>query len=537
VEILPKRLSFYLYFASGANHDREEHLTQAHKIFERTAEASGSTSRDNYKTIQLLSDMNYISSLLAVEKGQYSKAFLHARAYVRLSYRAWTTIELRQSKNLAIRLLGDEASESDVDDVTNQMSTLLLAKPIKSPIVSPKFAMLQSPAFWSTVRRLFHALMHLSQLFAHWGLFPEARYYIEQGLKTVEAAQAPCLKSQALGLLGAYLTRNGDVEKGIDLLKQAEKLRHGLHVDPFTVSLHVFKANYYTYTKDKKSASEAFNHAIRLIEQLVSNSMVKEPTVETNAEQDLNAEMAQLSTHERPSAQRLQTKKRVASKLGGSKPTSAVKATTFRRDAQCISILSRLRGSVLRQQASMATSMDKFELAASLLCEAANSPGTPQDLMFNNLGAGQLQLRQAIEAMAADPIFCVLPESTTSQPCISAVRGRQGTSAPERSPKKKTLASPPRRTMNKGASRATRVEHATPPNQFPELLGQAHENILSVYEQAKAACSTATIHSLTDLLTKTLVMLSASTASQAKGVASSLFALYVMGKRWTNIYR
>lgn len=535
--MLPKRWSSYP-FVSGANHDREEHLIKAHKTFKRTSEANGSTPRDSYETIQLLSDMNYIYSLLSTEKGQYSKAFLYARVYVKLSYRAWTTIELRQSKNSSLRILGDEASESDVDDLANQMSTLLLAKPIKPPIVSPKLPTLQSPAFWSTVRRLFHALMHLSQLFAHWGLFPEARYYMEQGLKTVEAAQAPCLKSQALGLLGDYLARNGDDEKGIDLLKQAEKLRHGLHVDPFTVSLHVFKANYFTYTKDNKSASEAFDHAISLLDQLVSNSIVKESTVESNAEHDLNSEMSQLSVHERPSTQRLQSKKRLASKKGRSKPIGGVSATTFRRDAQsspCISILSRLKGTVLRQQASMATSMDKFELAASLLCEAANIPGTPQDLMFNNVGAGQLQLRQAIEAMAADPVFCILPESTTSQPSISAARVRQGNSAPERSPKKRTLASPPRRTTNKGASKGTRTEHAAQPNHFAELLGQAHENILSIYEPAKTACSTATIHSLTDLLTKTLVMLSASTASQAKGAANSLFALYVMGKLWSNI--
>ena len=202
-----------------------------------------------------------------------------------------------------------------------------------------------------------------------------------------------------------------------------------------------------------KSASDAFEQAKRSVEQLLSMPIVKESKLESNAEEDLSAEMAQLSMHESSSTQSFQTKKRVASKTSGSKPTRKVKAANFRRDAQpslCISILSRLKGTILRQQANMATSMDKFEPAAALLCEAANIPGTPKDLIFNNLVAGQLHLRQAIEAMAADPVFCVLPESTTCQPCVSVARGRPGNSAPERSPKKKIIVSPPRKPTNKG---------------------------------------------------------------------------------------
>lgn len=510
-------------------------------MFERTAEdknAHGSNSRKSLKTIQLMSDMNYISSLLAMKKGEFSKAFLHARLHLKLGYRAWTAIEAHQSTNTAGKPIGDELSDTDGDDLANSMPTLLLAKPDSPSIISPQLAVPHSVPLWSTVRRLFHGLVHLSQLFAHWGLFPEARYYMEQGLKIVEAGQAPCLKSQALGCLGDYLTRGGDIEKGIDFLKQAEEMRHNLQIDPHLVSLHVFKANYFMHKKDTKSVSNALDHASRVLEQLLMTPFVNQSISQPTIAQDLCAEMSQLSLRNVPPTRRIQTKARVASKNGGGKSTGGVKATTSRDltvSSTGNSILSRLKATILRQQASMATSMDKFELAASLLFEAANIPGMPQDLVFNKLGAGKLHFRQAIEAMTADPVFCVLPESTTSQPCISAVRGRQGLSASERSPKKKAPRSPSRSAAVKGASRDTRVGHTASPARFPRFLGQAHEDILSVYEQAKTACSTIIIHIMTDLLTRTIVMLSASAGSQAKAAANTMFALYVMGEPGSNI--
>jgi separase len=533
--MLPERWFSYSYFRQKLIINREEYFSKAHKAFQGTAEsenANGTTFRRSIKTTQLMSDIYYVSSLLSKEKGEIAKAFLYARIHVKLGYRAWTTIELQQSKSMASRPLADMLSESESDDVAHQMANLSLAKREPSPVTSPKLASLNSVPFWSTLRRLYDGLVHLSQLFAHWGLFPEARYYMEQGLKFAEAAHAPSLKSQALSCLGDYLTRNGDVEQGIHLLKQADSMRSGLHIDPHTVLLQVFKAKSYTQDNDAKSVSDTFEYANQVLEQLSTNLVMKELNLQPVAAQDLSAEMTKLSLREGHPTRRPQTRERIASKKGGNKLAAGVKATTARGATipfPGISILSRLKAVILREQASFATNIDKFELAASLFSEAAKVPVTPHDLMLNNLGAGRLYLCQAIEAMAADPIFCVLPESTTSQPCICVVRGRPGTSASERSPKKKVVGSP-RKAPTKGASRDTKGKCASSPVLFADLLGQAHDNISSVYEHAKRAFSTPIVHSMADLLTRTLALISASTASQTKGAANSVFALYAMGE-------
>ena len=479
-----------------------------------------------------MANLNYIFSLLSIKKVDFSKAFLHARLHVKLSYRVWTMIDSQQSKHIAGNLIGDELCENDGDDIIKPMSTLVLAKPDSPSDIPPTFSMQHNVPLWSTVRRLFHGLAHLSQLFAHWGLFSEARYYMEQGLKIAEAAQAPSLRGQALGYLGDYFTRNGDIEQGISFLRQAENIRHNLHIDPSMVILQIIKANCYTQKGDNKFASDSYDHAGRILEQLQTHPFVKQSTSQANSAHDLSAEMSQLCLHEGPSTRRLQSQRKAASQSYQSKSVARVKTTNSREiniSSSGVSILSSLKATVLQQRASRATSMHNFELATALLVEAANIAGMPQDLVFNRIEAGKLHLRKAIESMAADPVFCVLPESTTSQPSISAARGRPGTVASERSPKTKVPRSPSRGAAVR-ASRDMKAKQTASPLRFAEFLGQAHEHFMSVYEQAKTACSTAIVHSVTDLLTRTIVMLSASVGSQAKGAASTLFALYIMGK-------
>lgn len=442
-------------------------------------------------------------------------------------------MESQQSENTAARLVVDEPSECDGDNVASQMANLSLAKDETPSVVSPDSAVRQSVPLWSTIRRLFHGLAHLSRLFARCGLFPEARYYMEQGLSIVEAAQASSLRSQALSYLGDYLIRSGDIEKGIIFLQQAEAMQNNIRIDPHMVSVQLFKANYYTQIQDAKSASDAFDYAGRLVEQLQQISFNKPSSSQSYVEQDLSAEVSQLNLHERPSTRRLQTHRKGASKRDENKSAARVKSTTFPEtitSPSIISVLSSLKATILRKKAAMATSMRKFELAAALLFEAANIPGMPQDIISNQLGAGKLYLRQAIEAMADDPVFCVLPESTTSQPSISAARGRQGAVTSEHSPKKKSLGSPSRLVAVKGTSRHTRIGHKVSASHFSDFLVQAYENFLRVNEQAQASCSTVIAHRLTDLLTRTIVMLSACTGSQARGSANTLFALYVLGK-------
>lgn len=625
-------------------------------------------------------DMNHTLSLLAVKKNDFPKAFLHARLHLKLGYRAWSAIESSHRNNNTNdnnnnnkftaatggggKLTGDELSlpindtdddgDRDGDDLANKISALSLASHHDSPPTSssPFPAQQQLPniplPFWSTSRRLFDALVHLSHLFAHWGLFPEARYYVDQALKIIEPAPATAqgpsrLKSQALVCLGGYLVRNGnagDLDKGLEMLEQAEDLvrRHDLRqVDHHLVALSLYRAKYYMLRQhhkkekdqdeDRKAVDDALSQAGQVLKQLLTTDPLAvdnqrqftisnlKPASGALAPEDLSVEMmsklslqqhdvplASSSTNTRRRKTQTQTEPeargrgRVASSKNGagggasagkslsslrmtrgakamtptaapnsrrgsttvSSSSSAAAAAAAADAGDVCSILPRLKATILRNQASIAASMDNFDLAASLLSEA----GTVLDIrhedqiVLNKIAAGKLRLRQAVDVMAADPVFCVLPESTTSLPSICAVSsagagrgGRQGggASALERSPikRKKVLGgSPPRSAAAavKGRDAASRntmatrtaVErgHAVSSAELPfsEYLAQAHEDILSIDEHAQKGCSTIDVHKMMNLLTRTNVMLSASSGSQAKGTTNTTFVLYVIGK-------
>lgn len=655
-----------------------------------------------------MADINYTLSLLAMKKNDFPKAFFHARLLLKLGYRAWAAIDSSHKNKKSIttaggkQLVGDESlsdkdTDTDHDDLAlaNNMSTLALSKPdnnnnnnnasssiVDSPPSSVPLLIHQNKIPpWSTSRRLFYALVHLSHLFAHWGLFSEARYYIEQALKIVDAVpqaqQSPCLKGQALAFLGDYLVRNGgDIDQGMEMLKQAEdylimgRRRHNGNdadggeirfeqsqrqrheVDHRLVALCLFKAKYFMlhlrHKKDKendkekitKAIDDELGHASKELDQLLTTdpfSVVwyKQPISQPiSAQEDLSAEMMSklsLRCNDVPSSsciRRLQTQTKKAGgrgKVARSKngegtgmsssssllttSTSGAKATTTTTTVattnsggvsitvssssltnETSSILSRLKAKILRNQASVATSMDNFDLAAFLLSQAAAAgvtissyPGIAnldqdqdqghhdhqQEVVLNKIAAGKLHLRQAVDAMAADPVFCVLPESTTSLPSVCSISsavavagrgGRQGgASASDRSSPMKTKTkkvvrggSPSRSVAaaavkggGGGAAAAaasrdttTRVVgagHAISQTglRFAEFLAQAHEDILGVYEQAKLGCSTTVVHNMMDLLTRTNIMLSASQGSQAKAAAhptNSMFVLYVMGE-------
>lgn len=687
--MLPRRefSSFILFFGLQelSSPQRQEHCTKAHSIFIRLArekDAQSSTFRKAIKTVHLMSEMNHISSLLAMKKRDFSKAFLHARLHLKLGYRAWSAIELPHKNNKTNdssnkltaatggggdgKLTGDELSLSindtdddgggDGDDLANKMSTMSLAAHRTSPRTNsspfPAQQLLQniSLPLWSTFRRLFDALVHLSHLFAHWGLFPEARYYVEQALRIVDPAPVmahgpSCLKSQALGCLGGYFVRNGNVEdlnKGLEMLKQAEDLvrRHNLRqVDHHLVALCLCRAKYYMFRQnhkkekvmdeDRTAVDDALSQAGKVLKQLLATdalamkkqrqpvSMMKLTDVAL-APEDLSAEMMSkltLQHHDVPFAssstptRRLRTQTRAQPKARGkgrvarskngaganvgksssalvttsgakaiistatattnsrggsitaasSSSSSAAATTDAGADAGSISsILSRLRATILRCQASVATSMDDFELAVSLLSEAGTVLDVPHEdqIVFNKIAAGKLHLRQAVDAMAADPVFCVLPESTTSLPSVCVVSsavagrdGRQGGAVPasERSPikRKKALGGSPSRSaaaVVKGRDAASRDttttrivvegEHAVSQTGLPfsQYLAQAHEDIFSIFEHAKMSCSTTDVHKMMDLLTRTIVMLSASSGSQAKVAVNTMFVLYTTGE-------
>lgn len=503
----------------------EEHHGKAHEIYEKSAEIGNSQSlllRDRNRLVQMLADANRVHSLTAMAKGNFFDALLFARQNVKLNYQAWAFLEHRHTQP-TISTYAD-TSESDDTGVENQMSKLCLANSQPSSAqVAPHGA-----AFWGLVPRLFHSLIHLSQLFACEGLLPEARYYAEQSQKIADAVQAVRLRGQSLALLGNYLTRKGEVQEGIDLLMQAKEATLGLQNDQYMALLYMYMAETHALRRETDSEADASEAAAKILEHLMKASFVQGLNYQTTTEQSLEVAMDQLTLVEALPPRRTQTKRRVPTKAPANRASAKTKSPSSNRETNIVAdtlLLFRMKSKLLRQRTQTAVRGSHLDLAASLLSEATDIVRVSQDRILLEILNGHLLLRKAQEKMAADPIFCVLPESTVSHPSL---RNRQETTMQERSSRENRSASPPRKAAAKGSLRKTKQAQMLHPSDILELLNLTQESLISVSNIAKAMCSTATIHTMTDILAKTLMTLSAVTLSQPKATPNPSFVVYAM---------
>lgn len=511
----------------------EEHLAGAHEIFKQDARFENEkmlNSKDRIHVAHTLADANYAYSLMAAAKGSISEAFLYARQNVKLNYRSWAILEHRHGK-LDISIHAAKSQANDAEEMIEQLSTLSIAAS-QSSLAAPKNFLPQNAArFWHHVPRLFRGLVHLSRLYANEGLLQESRYYIGQAQKAAGAVDAFRLKLYSLAVHGNYLTRCGEVGKGLSLLKQAEEAALGFHKDQYMVSLYTYMADCYALQGEPESEAQATETAENVLEHLGKGSFIERLNHQTNSETSLELNIDQLVLSEALPSRYQQAKPKAASKALASKPAGKTpqlnQETGYLADA---SLLARMKAAFLRQRAQAALRGNKLDLVAPLLLDAAEFPGVLQDKLLVTTLKAHLYLRQAQEDMAADPVFCVLPESTVSYPSVANCRSRQETDLFGRDLVERKATSPSKKAPTKASLKKPKLAAKPAPSKFLELLEQTQECLTSVCSVARTACSTASIHAMMDLLTKTLMMLSAITLSRPIVIANSTFVVYSMGK-------
>lgn len=510
----------------------EEHLSIAQRVFEKDIDIEKlrhSTFKERNRMIQLISDAIYIYSLIAAVNGQFSKALSFARKHVKLAHRAWGMLEQRVGKlDLSDNT---EFSENDNNVLADQISKLSIEG--QSPcITSTTHAVLQSAPFWPLVPRLFRGLVHLSRLFAHGGLFLEAQYYLEQSQKISHKVNSKGLKSQSLSLLGDIITRNGQLEQGMATMQQALEARSSFLNDHHMVSLQLFLANNLTLQSKKESAADAFESAENITEQLMTNSLEEVPVCQPITASHIEMKIGELKDPETFAPRKTRTSKKAQVKTSMAKSAIVAEPSSPKRrapDATGVSLLWQIKGRTLRQRANVAICGNCINKATSYLQEAAKVPSLAYDQMQNVFLNNLMYLRQAIERMAADPVFCILLESTISQPSVFIKQNRHDAFVPKHDLITGTEKSPSKKVPVKGSVKKAGQTLTTSPLGFLDLLQQIQGGILSIYNLAKSMGSVTDIHAMADILTKTLTMLSAITLSQSGGTPSSSFALYIMG--------
>ena len=470
----------------------------------------------------MLAEVAELQSSLAAAKGHSWRALLLSRKSVKLNRRAWAILEHSQNK-AAIPNRPKRSNEA----LTDLMSEISISKS-SVQYMSTTHTALQGVLLWILVPRLFQGLYRLSEIYSRQGLLPEAQYYSEQCQRIAEAVKADNFKSQSLAQSGNYLVGSRDYGEGLQLLEQAQDVTSSLQRDRHFAALQLYLSRTHTLQGDWCAGESAAALCEQTLEALTSAGSINSLNHQVPISHGIEVQMRQLNLQDKTSAQRPRSTRRLpVKKPVGKSVLQSRSADSASKKVPTIatSTLSRLRGDVLRQRAIIAMYRHDPEMAANLLIESAIHAELTHDHISQELVAARLSLRQGLEEMASDPIFSVLPESTVSHPSTISTGGLL-----DQSPQKPNVITPPRNRPLKPSVRKPRRSRSPLPANFIELLRQAQDSINKVCMLTATASTTANMHSMTDIMTKTLMMLSATTNSRRYTATSPNFTVYMAGE-------
>lgn len=512
----------------------KENLVQAQELFNGGAcrgKAETMRSKSWSDLSQLTADAYYVHSLLAAAEGQLSKALFFARLCVKNCHRSWAI--LAQSQNRVNKLLRKGPVESENDPLIDGMSDLSISASTES--TSTTCSMLSGVAFWTLVPRLLRGLNHLSLLFSYSGLYPEVRYYLQQGQRIAKTLEAASLNSQTTALLGNYLLRSGGFDEGVLLVQQAENLVSELPRDRHYASLQLFLATHHIKQGELRAGESAIGVAESTIQNLVAKSFVDSLIQRRSTAAPLEIGMSALTLEDAKPARPLQSRQRqTISKRPQNKSVAqcdSSKSSLEEVPAVEVIALHRVRSEIVRGRTYAMMSEGGLDAAASLLSETKSHFRDQQDIVLQALLASRVRFRQGLEQFVSDPVFCVIPESTISCPAINTCNSdRQDKQNKSSSPPKSRSATSFKSATGKALAKKIKPTSLSLAEGQAKFLRLAQDEISNVFRSATTFSSTAVVHEISDVLGKILLVLSAISSANSRNSISPGVLLYFLGE-------
>lgn len=515
-----------------------DHLDKARELFQEDAASVDNQrlrSKDQSERSQLTGDAAYLLSLLAAAEGHSPKALYLARLCVKSYQRAWAIMERRtQRKTVKARVATTEVgNDSTVDSLSElAISDSATVDTMTEPPLQPSPC---GAAFWSIVPRLSRGLIHLSSLFAHHGLLLEARYSLDQAQRIANTVNARALIGQHSALLGQYTIRGGELNEGLQLLQQAESLLSGIPRGLVYASLQLSFASHYARQRQWQAGHSALDVAETTVEKLTKkgflNTLIhKQPTLE-----DLDLQLGTLTLRETKIASKpkISTRTTIMRKNSSTKPGVHEDSTFSSADeipTLEVLTLKRVKDEILLGRASTALDRGDLESARLLLSESPSYPCDEREIVSQALLSSRTWYSKKLEQLVADPVFCVIPESTISHPSIRVGGDRKQQQSTSHAAVKTLSAAPVKSQRGKTPANKRRPRSPSLCKNETDVLHLARNELTEVVKLARKVSSTETLHKITDALAKILLLLSATSSSASKISVSPAFVVYTLGK-------
>lgn len=512
----------------------KENLDKAQKIF-YDSNANEQThrirSRDRSEHSQFVADVYYLHAALAAAEGRSSKALLNARISVKGYQRAWAITERNSMK--ATGNLSAGHNDSEHEGVIDSMSELSLSEHQTNESGKEPHRALGGAEFWRMVPRLLRGLTQLSRLYAFHGLLPEVQHYLGQAQKVANAVRAPCLVGRINALQGQFLTFGEDPSKGLETLRHAEILLSAVPQDNQYASLHISLAKYHNKHGQVQAARAASEIAERIIQKLTMRKFLDDITFKKPSSDDLVSQMDDLSIKDvkpvrQPHNKGRQTNtKKLVSKLAAPKEIVSISCQELPRLETVL--LSRLKDEVQGARASTALRDEAFDVAAALMQESSSHPCSQEDVVLRALLLSRIRLHQKTQQLMADPVFCVMPESTISCPSVKACSNSQHKLDVPQASLTDTRAQPSKTQRTKAQAKKTKPRRSSVSKLDLDILQLAQTGLTDISRLSRKVSSTMVLHEVSEILGKVLLMSSAMPSSIATWPISSAFVVYTLG--------
>lgn len=511
----------------------EDSLNKAHDMFRNETTKEGSQKallRDQRKCSLLIADAYYVHSLLAAAEGRSMEALYLGRLSAKKLQKLWATLEKDRGRTREINRTGDMENANDADS----MPELSITEHQLTEIGKPATLALIGAAFWSLASRLFQGLIHLSQLFAYHGLLQEVRYYLKQAKAVAETVKAGSFIGRHNSLLGQCSICGGKPHEGLQNLQDAESALANFPHDRHYTQMQLSLAKYNIENGRGESGLSALTIAEETLRNLMTRDFLEKLLPHRPKSEDLNSQFAALTVQDKKPVRQPQKNMRKANSKKQTTTMSSVKT----EDAKLVPeelpaaetvALSRMKNEILRVRIHAAISAESLHSAVTLLDEAVSSSEVEQSVVLRTLLASQVRLRQAIQQLVSDPVFCVLPESTIAYPSIKTGNERQQQKSSPNKPANIGTAVSTRNQQARGFASKIRRKSPLRCKFDVSLLDQAQTSLLEAYKLARTHSMTSTIHEVTKVLGKILTMLSATWSCAPNRPVSSTFMAYILG--------
>ena len=436
---------------------------------------------------RLVADAAHIHSRLSFAQGSTTEALFFAKLAVKLNCRIWTKVEKisQKAQDRALQANG----YSDVDSLAEGVAKQLDVS--QAPVPDHSMSYSQGAPFWPHIGSHHTALLNLSTLSAHHGLFQDAVYYGEQALKINKSLNANIRLVASQAHLGSFLVLGGLVPEGQELLTEAGEISEHLEGNLELASLHMSFASLYKSQDRHEDERRALSGADKVVSSFIEAEGVDKGLT------GLENQMAQLQVRGGRKAPQRTTGRRTRATTTSkrSDPKDTTSADTGPNNLGPRSLL-RLRGEILRQQAGCSHALGDYAKATQFLLDARKLATSQDSQISLHIGESEHHLANAIRQFATHAVYCVLPESTISLPALQSPQ-KAAAAAPE-----SLAAKPSTARRQRAPAKSTRAKAPRTSEDFSAILSKAGECLNSIFDSTRLLGSTLDYHAASRLMSR-----------------------------------